>query len=77
MNGLIDPACCHGDREVDVAMLGLFDHPPARFHDALGLAPGWRERQPVYRLWPLLVHVRLFGASYLAPTLGALDSLGA
>lgn len=61
---LIDPACYHGDREVDAAMLTLFDHPPRRFFDALQLDAGWRERQPVYRLWPLLVHLRLFGGHY-------------
>ena len=61
---LIDPACYHGDREVDVAMLTLFDHPPRRFLESLGLDSGWAERQPIYRLWPLLVHLRLFGDSY-------------
>ncbi|GAA0740703.1 aminoglycoside phosphotransferase [Sphingomonas sp. ABOLD] len=64
VTALIDPACYHGDREVDAAMLTLFDAPPARFFDALALAPGWQERQPIYRLWPLLVHLRLFGSSY-------------
>lgn len=58
-------------------MLTLFDHPPARFLDALGLAPGWRERQPAYRLWPLLVHLRLFGAGYAGAVGAALDALGA
>lgn len=61
---LIDPACYHGDREVDAAMLTLFDHPPPRFFDALDLDVGWRERQPAYRLWPLLVHLRLFDGHY-------------
>ncbi len=65
VTALIDPACYHGDREVDAAMMTLFGAPPARFFDALALAPGWRERQPIYRLWPLLVHLRLFGSSYI------------
>jgi len=64
VSGLIDPACYYGDRDVDLAMLSLFDQPPDAFYDACGLAQGWRERQPVYRLWPLLVHVRLFGGAY-------------
>jgi fructosamine-3-kinase len=67
---LIDPACYYGDREVDVAMLTLFDRPPPAFFGSLALAEGWRDRQPVYRLWPLLVHLRLFGNSYA----GAVDA---
>ncbi len=74
---LIDPACYHGDREVDIAMLTLFDAPPPRFLEALDLSPGWRERLPIYRLWPLLVHLRLFGASYRAQVEDALVRVGA
>ena len=66
---LIDPACYHGHREVDIAMLTLFDRPPRSFFDALGLEPGWERRLPIYRLWPLIVHLRLFGDSY-ADTVG-------
>jgi fructosamine-3-kinase len=76
VSGLIDPACYFGDREVDVAMLTLFDHPPAAFLDALDLAPGWRDRQHIYRLWPLLVHLRLFGEGYASAVARELDRLG-
>ena len=63
--GLIDPACYHGHTEVDLAMLGLFDQPVAAFYDAYGLlAPGHDERTAIYRLWPAIVHMRLFGAGY-------------
>lgn len=75
VTALIDPACYHGDREVDAAMLTLFDAPPARFFDALALAPGWQERQPLYRLWPLLVHLRLFGSSYTGAVEAALAAV--
>lgn len=61
---LIDPACYHGDREVDWAMLTLFDHPPDSLFDSLDPNHGWLERRPIYRLWPYLVHLRLFGDSY-------------
>ena len=74
--GLIDPACYYGDREVDFAMLTLFDDPPESFFEAAELEAGWRERQDVYRLWPLLLHVRLFGDTYVAPTADCLDRLG-
>jgi len=65
ISGLIDPACYYGDREVDIAMLTLFASPSARFFDAYGgQAPGYRERLPIYQLWPALVHLRLFGGGY-------------
>ncbi|HVI98832.1 MAG TPA: fructosamine kinase family protein [Sphingomonas sp.] len=76
VTGLIDPACAIGDREVDVAMLTPFDSPPPRFFDALALDPGWRARLPVYRLWPLLVHLRLFGSSYAGSIAADLESIG-
>ena len=44
--------------------------------DACGLAHGWEERQPVYRLWPLLVHVRLFGGVYHQQAGACLEQLG-
>jgi fructosamine-3-kinase len=63
--GLIDPACYHGDPEVDLAMLTLFDSPPDTFWQAYGpLEPGWEARRPIYQLFPALVHFRLFGQSY-------------
>ena len=62
---LIDPACYFGDAEVDLAMLSLFDTPPDAFREAYGpLEPGWEERRPLYQLFPALLHLRLFGASY-------------
>jgi fructosamine-3-kinase len=65
--GLVDPACYHGDAEVDLAMLDLFSTPPDEFRDAYGpLEPGWRERQPIYQLFPALAHVRLWGSGYYA-----------
>ncbi|PTQ13166.1 aminoglycoside phosphotransferase [Sphingomonas oleivorans] len=65
VSGLIDPACYHGHVEVDLAMLRLFDRPSPAFYEAYGpLDPGHEERSPIYRLWPALVHLRLFGTSY-------------
>jgi len=72
---LIDPASYFGHREVDAAMLTLFDHPPGSFFDALELHASWQERQPIYRLWPLLVHLRLFGHSYRGAVLAELETL--
>jgi fructosamine-3-kinase len=76
--GFIDPACYHGDAEVDLAMLELFCSPPEAFRAAYGaLAPGWRERLPLYQLFPALVHVRLWGAGYYAMVDRLLTAVGA
>jgi fructosamine-3-kinase len=62
---LVDPACYHGHNEVDLAMLTLFGAPPDEFWQSYGrLEPGSAERLAVYQLFPALVHLRLFGASY-------------
>jgi fructosamine-3-kinase len=75
-SGLIDPCAYFGDREVDTASLTVFDDPPGYFFEALGFDEGWRNRQPVYRLWMWLVHVRLFGSSYVSAVERELDALG-
>ena len=75
---LIDPACYHGDAEVDLAMLTLFDTPDAAFWDAYGAPrPGWPQRQAAYQLFPALVHLRLFGGTYAAMVDRLLQQLGA
>ncbi|MBV9932619.1 MAG: fructosamine kinase family protein [Alphaproteobacteria bacterium] len=75
---LIDPACYHGDAEVDLAMLTLFDAPPADFWHAYGLLePGWEERRPLYQLFPALLHLRLFGAGYAGLVDRLLGAIGA
>ncbi|MBX7457700.1 fructosamine kinase family protein [Qipengyuania sp. 1NDH17] len=66
ISGFIDPCAFYGDREVDAASLTVFDHPPPEFFETLELESGWQERQPVYRLWMWLLHVRLFGSGYVA-----------
>ncbi|NVK16735.1 MAG: fructosamine kinase family protein [Rhodobacteraceae bacterium] len=74
---LIDPACYWGDAEADLAMLHLFGTPPADFHDAYGpLEPGFEARRALYQLWPALVHLRQFGASYRNMVEARLDALG-
>jgi fructosamine-3-kinase len=68
---LIDPAVYGGKRESDLAMLDLFGSPSAQFlgayQEAFPLEREWRERIALYQIYPLLVHVCLFGASYLSP----------
>lgn len=66
---LIDPAVYYGHREVDIAMTKLFGGFSERFysayHEAYPLQPGWEDRVDLWNLYPLLVHVNLFGNSYL------------
>lgn len=66
---LIDPAVYYGHREVDLAMTQLFGgFEPAFYHgynEAFPLESGYEDRLDIYNLYPLLVHVNLFGQSYL------------
>jgi fructosamine-3-kinase len=73
---LIDPAAHGGHRETDLAMLALFGCPHrdtvlAAYDEAVPLAPGWRDRVPLHQLFPLLVHVALFGRGYAAQAVAA------
>lgn len=66
---LIDPAVYYGNREADLAMTQLFGgFDPAfldEYHRTHALEPGFRERFDIYNLYPLLVHLNLFGSGYL------------
>jgi fructosamine-3-kinase len=74
---LIDPAVYAGHREVDLAMLRLFGGMSARtlaaYHEAAPLADGHESRVALYQLYPLLVHVNLFGGSYVSSVERALE----
>jgi len=68
---LIDPAVYRGHREVDLAMMELFGGfsgaALATYREAWPLAPGYEDRRrDAYQLYPLLVHVELFGGGYVA-----------
>lgn len=68
---LIDPAVYFGHREMDIAFSKLFGGFSERFYqrydEVFPLEPGFGERESIYNLYPLLVHLLLFGASYLPP----------
>jgi fructosamine-3-kinase len=46
----------------------------AAYDHAWPLAPGAEERVPLYQLYPLLVHVNLFGGSYVGSVKRALSA---
>lgn len=65
---LIDPAVYYGHREMDIAMTRLFGGFDRDFYEAYQeeepLTPGWEDRVDLCNLYPLLVHLNLFGGSY-------------
>jgi fructosamine-3-kinase len=75
---LIDPAVYGGHREIDLAMMKLFGGfgaaAFAAYEEAWPLAPGAAARVPLYQLYPLLVHVNLFGGSYVGSVKRALSA---
>ncbi|MDB4285830.1 fructosamine kinase family protein [bacterium] len=66
---IIDPAVYFGHREAEIAFMRLFDTYPQKFYDAYEsvnpLVSGWEERVDLFNLYPLLVHVNLFGGGYV------------
>jgi fructosamine-3-kinase len=75
---LVDPAAHGGHRETDLAMLTLFGEPwVPRLLDAyeeVAPADGWRERERLHQVHPLLVHAVLFGGGYLAAAVAAAEA---
>lgn len=67
---LVDPAVYFGHREMDIAMTCLFGGFSPEFYAAYNeefpLASGWQERLDIWNLYPLLVHLNLFGGAYLS-----------
>ena len=65
---LIDPAACYGHREADLAMTTLFGGFSTDFYEGYTEEyppeKGWKERLDLYNLYPLLIHLNLFGQSY-------------
>ena len=65
---IFDPAVYYGHREMDLAMMKLFGGFSQSIFDAYDehypLETGWEERIQIGQLYPLMVHVNLFGSSY-------------
>jgi fructosamine-3-kinase len=79
--GFVDPAIYCGHPEIELAfttMFGTFGRPFFEAYEALlPLEPGFHElRSALYKLYPTLVHVRLFGSAYLPPIERTLVHLG-
>lgn len=67
---LFDPAIYYGHREAEIAFTKLFGGFQHRFYqsynEAYPLQIGHEERVDLFNLYPLLVHVNLFGSSYMS-----------
>ncbi len=68
--GFIDPAIYYGHSEIELAYATMFNTFGRAFFDEYQtirpVAPGFFEaRRDLYNLYPLLVHVRLFGGGYV------------
>ncbi|GMQ79171.1 MAG: fructosamine kinase family protein [Anaerolineae bacterium] len=81
ITGFIDPAVYYADPEIELAfttLFGTFGKPFFdRYQEIRPLNPGFfEERKAIYNLYPLLVHVRLFGGSYVNSVAQTLSSFG-
>lgn len=76
--GLIDPAIYYGHREMDLAMTRLFGGFQMTFYqayqEAFPLDKGWEDRVLLWQLYPLLVHLLLFGRSYRSAVEGVIKA---
>lgn len=74
---IIDPAVYYGHREMDIGMSRLFGGFDPAFYDAyqrhFPMEKGWLDRVDLCNLYPLLVHVNLFGGSYAIQVRRILD----
>lgn len=80
VRAFLDPACYYADPEVELAYAewsgvagdAFFE----RYREVAGVDAGYDERRHVYRLFPLLTHLRHFGREYLEPLDATLELLG-
>jgi hypothetical protein len=65
---LIDPSVYYGHREIDLGMMALFggfnSNIISHYNALYPLEKGWQERTPYNQIYPLLVHLNLFGRTY-------------
>jgi fructosamine-3-kinase len=81
ITAFLDPAIYYGHPEIELAFItlfGTFARPFfERYQEMRPIAPGFFEvRRDLYNLYPLLVHVRLFGGGYVASVDNTLRRFG-
>ncbi len=74
---IFDPAVYYGNREMDIAMSLLFGGFDEKFYDSYNyyfpLKSGWQDRVALCQLYPLLVHLLLFGGDYRSNVIEILE----
>ena len=77
MQQFFDPAVHYGHRETELAFTQLFGGFSPEFYqyyqEYFPLDPDFDSRVDVHNLYPLLVHVNLFGSSYLSGVIQTLN----
>src|SRR4051812_24652407 len=78
---VLDPHCKYGHPEAEIAYMELFHTCTPAFLKAYQqdrrLPPEYHQvRRPVYQLYTLLNHLRLFGQEYLKPVLAQVEKVG-
>ena len=77
---LIDPAIYFGDRSMDLAMTTLFGGFDKQFYESYDyhfpFPKNYREQWDVANLYPLLIHLNLFGPGYLSQVQSVLRKYG-
>ncbi|MDX1592364.1 MAG: fructosamine kinase family protein [Balneolaceae bacterium] len=77
---LIDPAVYYGHPEMDLAFTHMFGGFSAEFYrgyqSVSTQTPDFDKRIPLYNLYPLLVHVNLFGGHYISQAEAVLRRFG-
>jgi protein-ribulosamine 3-kinase len=70
---LIDPAVYYGHRSMDLAMTTLFGGFDGVFYESyqyhFPLPPNYKQQWEICNLYPLLIHLNLFGKGYLSDIL--------
>ena len=74
---LIDPSIHYNFRETDIAFTHLFGGFDSEFYDAYNyhypLEPNFQDRIALYNIYPLLVHLNLFGTGYYNSVMSSLN----
>ena len=81
ITGFLDPAIYYAHPEIELAFVTLFhtfdDAFFHRYNEIRPIAAGfWEARRDLYNLYPLLVHVRLFGGGYVGSVERILSRFG-
>ncbi len=79
--GIIDPALYYAHNEMELAYMALFDGVGQEFFRAYDeILPinsqFWETRRHIYNLYPLLVHLVVFGKKYIQPLENSLARFG-